>query len=130
MGFSPAWAGEIAEGNTTGVLGCAGTADVTGVDVGVSLSGLTTGGVTTGCGAGAASSDGAGVSTGCGAGAATSSDGAGVSASGVVTAGATAAGVVAGLVGEKRPNAIIPRPKRNKAAGINLLTILFMASDL
>jgi hypothetical protein len=24
MGFSPAWAGEIAEGNTTGVLGCAG----------------------------------------------------------------------------------------------------------
>jgi len=114
MVFSPAWAGEIAEGNTTGVLGCAGTADVAGVDVGVSLSGLTTGGVTTGCGAGAA----------------TSSDGAGVSASGVVTAGATAAGVVAGRVGEKRPNAIIARPKRNKAAGINLLIILLMASNL
>ena len=32
MGFSPAWAGEIAEGNTIGVLGAAGTAGVTGVD--------------------------------------------------------------------------------------------------
>ncbi len=113
MGFSPAWAGEIAEGNTIGVLGAAGTAGVTGVDACVSLSGLTTGGVTTGCGAGAASSDGAGVL-----------------ASGVVTAGATVAGVVAGRVGEKRPNAIIARPKRNKAAGINLLIILLMASNL
>src|SRR5208283_3378844 len=114
MGFSPAWAGEIAEGNTTGVLGCAGTAGVRGVDVGGSLSGLTAGGVTTRCGSGAASSDGAGVSTGCGAGAATSFDRAGVSASGVAAAGATASGVEAGLIGEKRPNAIIPRPKRNK----------------
>jgi hypothetical protein len=36
---------------------------------------------------------------------------------------------LAGLDGEKRPNAIIPRPKRNKAAGINLLIILLMASN-